>query len=256
MEYIKVTIENLETEHICCAISDNNDIQVSSKKAWLKERFDDGLVFLKSIERGKCFIEYIPAENAWNPIDADGYLYINCLWVSGSFKGHGYSTDLLNTCIEDARANGKYGLCILAAAKKKPFLSDPKFLKYKGFAVCDEADNGIQLWYLPLTENAPAPKFKSCAKHPHVDESGYVLFYTNQCPFNAKYVPIIEAIARERSVPFQTVHIESKEQAQNAPTPITTYALFYNGEYLTNEQMNDKRFLKLLDKETADGNGR
>ena len=33
----------------------------------------------------------------------------------------------------------------------------------------------------------------------------------------------------------------------NAPTPVTTYALFYNGEYLTNEQMNDKSFIKLLD---------
>ena len=64
MEYIKVTSENIDNEHICCAISNNNDIQVSSKKTWLKERFDDGLVFLKSIERGKCFIEYIPAENA------------------------------------------------------------------------------------------------------------------------------------------------------------------------------------------------
>ena len=31
---------------------------------------------------------------------------------------------------------------------------------------------------------------------------------------------------------------------KNAPTSITTYALFYNGEYLTNEQMNDKRFIK------------
>ena len=52
-------------------------------------------LFLKSEERGKCFIEYISAENAWNPIVADGYMYINCLWVAGSFKGHGYSTDLL-----------------------------------------------------------------------------------------------------------------------------------------------------------------
>ncbi len=250
MEYIKVTNENLESEHICCAISGNNDIQVSSKKAWLKECFDDGLVFLKSTERGKCFIEYIPAENAWNPIDADGYLYIDCLWVSGSFKGHGYSTDLLNACIEDARAGKKYGLCILAAAKKKPFLADPKFLKYKGFTACDESDNGIQLWYLPITENAPVPKFKPCAKHPHVDENGYVLYYTSQCPFNAKYVPIIEAIAKERSVSFHAIHLKSKEQAQNAPTPITTYALFHNGEYLTNEQMNDKRFLKLLEKES------
>ena len=47
MEYIQVTKENLEQEHICCAISNNNDVQVASKKAWLSERFDDGLVFLK-----------------------------------------------------------------------------------------------------------------------------------------------------------------------------------------------------------------
>lgn len=25
------------------------------------------------------------------------------------------------------------------------------------------------------------------------------------------------------------------------------YALFYNGEYVTNEQMNDKKIIKLLD---------
>ena len=98
MEYIRVTKENLEQEHICCAISNNKDVQVSSKKAWLAERFDEGLVFLKSVERGKCFIEYIPAENAWNPIDADGYMYIDCLWVSGSFKGHGYAKELLSEC--------------------------------------------------------------------------------------------------------------------------------------------------------------
>ena len=139
MEYIRVTKENIEKEHICCAISSNKDIQVISKKNWLKERFDDGLVFLKSIERGKCFIEYIPAENAWNPIMAEGYMYIDCLWVAGSFKGNGYSTDLLNACIEDSKAKGKKGICILSAAKKKPFLADPKFLKYKDFTVCDEA---------------------------------------------------------------------------------------------------------------------
>ena len=52
MEFIKVTKENLGKEHICCAISNNKDIQVSSKKAWLADRFDDGLVFLKSVERG------------------------------------------------------------------------------------------------------------------------------------------------------------------------------------------------------------
>lgn len=248
MDFIKVTKENLDKEHICCAISNNKDVQVSSKKAWLSERFDEGLVFLKSTERGKCFIEYIPAENAWNPIIADGYMYIDCLWVSGSFKGHGYANDLLNSCMSDSKEKGKKGLCILSAAKKKSFLADPKFLKHKGFEVCDEADNGIQLWYLPFEKESVRPKFKECAKHPHIDEKGYVLYYTSQCPFNAKYVPLVERVAKEQAVKFKAIHLQSKEDAQRAPTPITTYALFLDGEYVTNEQMNDKKFLKLLSK--------
>ena len=245
MEYIRVTKENLEKEHICCAISNNKDAQVASKKAWLADRFDEGLVFLKSVERGKCFIEYIPAEFAWNPLEADGYMYIDCLWVSGSFKGHGYSNDLLGTCIEDSKAKGRKGLCILSTAKKKPFLADPKYLKYKGFTVCDEADNGIELWYLPFSDDAELPRFRECARHPHVDGEGYVLYYTSQCPFNAKYVPIVEQTAADHGIPFRAVHLESREEAQNAPTPVTTYALFFDGRYLTNEQMNDTKFLKL-----------
>lgn len=35
MKYIRVTKENIEKEHICCAISSNRDIQVISKKNWL-----------------------------------------------------------------------------------------------------------------------------------------------------------------------------------------------------------------------------
>ncbi len=246
MEYIRVTKENIEDEHICCAISNNKDVQVSSKKAWLKERFADGLVFLKSAKRGKCFIEYIPAENAWVPIIAEGYMYIDCLWVSGSFKGHGYSNDLLAECIRDSKEKGKKGLCILSAAKKKPFLADPKYLKHKGFAVGDESDNGIQLWYLPFEDGVTVPAFKDCAKHPHIADSGYVLYYTNQCPFNAKYVPVLEETAKANGIAFRAIKFDSKDAARNAPTPITNYALFCDGKYVTNEQMNDKKFLKLV----------
>lgn len=246
MEYIRITKENLEKEHICCAISNNKDVQVASKKAWLAERFDEGLVFLRSVERGKCFIEYIPAENAWVPLIADDYMYIDCLWVAGSMKGHGYSSELLDACISDSRQKGRKGICILSTAKKKPFLADPKFLKHKGFEVADESDNGIQLWHLPLEEGAVAPRFKDCAKHPHTDEPGYVLYYTSQCPFNAKYVPVLEEIAAERGLTFKAIMLESREEAQNAPTPVTTYAFFCDGEYVTNEQMNDKRFLKRI----------
>ena len=50
MKYIRVTKENIEKEHICCAISSNKDIQVISKKNWLKERFDRVYSGRKSME--------------------------------------------------------------------------------------------------------------------------------------------------------------------------------------------------------------
>lgn len=248
MELIRLTRENLDKEHICCAISNNKDPQVSSKKAWLSERLDEGLVFLRSVERGKCFIEYIPAENAWVPIEAGGYMHINCFWVSGSLKGHGYSNELLNSCIEDAKAQGRKGLTVISSPKKMPFLSDPKYLAYKGFLVADTAEPNFTLMYLPFEENAPVPKFREQAKRPHISENGFVLYYTNGCPFTAKYVPVIEACAEQNGIPFKSIHIESREAAQNAPAAWTNYALFYNGEYVTNEILSEKKFLALAEK--------
>lgn len=120
--------------------------QALAKKEWLKRRFDEGLIFYRSVERGKCFIEYIPAENAWVPIQTDGYLYIDCLWVAGSMKGHGYSNDLLRECVRDAKEQGRKGLCILSAeGRKRAFLSDAKYLAHKGFMVADTSSCGIML---------------------------------------------------------------------------------------------------------------
>ena len=145
MEFIRVTEENLEKEHICCAISSNKDCQVVSKKRWLSKRFQEGLVFLKANVRGKCFIEYLPAEHAFAPVKADGYMYINCLWVAGQYKGQGYSSQLLEACIDDSRKKGCKGLAILSADKKRPYLADPKYLRYKGFQTADTAGPHFEL---------------------------------------------------------------------------------------------------------------
>ena len=53
MEYIRVTSENIDKEHICCAISNDKDIQVISKKAWLRERFEDRSCFFEKHRTGK-----------------------------------------------------------------------------------------------------------------------------------------------------------------------------------------------------------
>ncbi len=249
MNIITVTKENIEQEHICCAISSNNDCQVSSKKAWLAERFSDGLIFKKCDVRGKCFIEYIPAQNAWCPIEAEGYMYINCLWVSGQFKGQGYSNLLLDECIKDSIGQGKKGIVILSSKKKTPFLSDSRYLKHKGFELADTAEPYYELMYLTFDKSTPKPFFKATVKTPKINEQGFVLFYSHQCPFTAKYVPIIQKIAAEKGVPFNAIRFETTEQAQNAPAPFTTYSLFYNGDFVTNEILSDKKFSQIIAQE-------
>lgn len=246
MNYIRVTKDNIDREHICCAMSGK---QSELKKEWMKKRFDEGLVFYRSEERGKCFIEYIPAENAWVPIEADGYIYINCLWIAGAFKGHGYSNDLIGECIRDAKEQGKKGVCILSAeGRKREFLSDPNYMAHKGFTTADVSDCGITLMYLPFESGAEPPRFKECAKHPLADENGFVLYYTDQCPFTYYWVPRVAETAKEHNIPLKVIHITNKEDAQNVPAPVTTYALFYGGKFLTQGIQSDKKFLALAEK--------
>ena len=246
MEFVKLTHDNIEQEHICCAIANNKDVQVMSKKNWIKERLDEGLVFLKCDVRGKCFIEYIPAENAWVPIEAKDYMYVDCLWVSGQFKGHGYSNLLLGQCIEDSKEKGKKGLVILSSKKKMGFLSDPKYLKYKGFETVDTAEPYFELMYLPFDESAEKPCFRNTVQSHEKMPKGFVLYYTNQCPFTAKYVPLLENMAQARGIELHVVHIQSGEEARNAPSQFTTFSLFYNGELVTHEILSEKKFEKIL----------
>lgn len=248
MNIISVNNSNIDTEHICCAITDKKgECCVSSKKAWLKECYNDGLMFKKLNVRGKVFIEYIPAENAWCPIIAENYMFINCFWVSGQFKGQGYANILLEECISDAKEQGKAGIAVLTSKTKMPFLSDPKYLKYKGFQVCDTATPYYELLVLPFYEKAENPKFKECCKQGKTVQKGIVLYYSNQCPHTEKYAPLIAEIANARGVDFTLIKYQTKDQAQNAPAPFTTYSFFYDGEFVTNEILSDKKFIKFLD---------
>lgn len=248
MNIKRVDATNIDSEHICCAISDKKgETCVASKKAWMQERFEEGLIFEKLDVRGKVFIEYLPSEVAWAPIEADNCFYINCLWVSGQFKGQGYADQLLKSCMETATKQGKAGLIALASPKKKPFLSDPDYLKQKGFVVVDQAEPYFDLMFLPLKTGVQPPKFKAHAKTGRCEGTGLVLYYTNQCPHTEKYAPLIAQMAEAKGLPFQLIKLADREAAQAAPSPFTTYSLYYNGVFVTNEVLSEKRFEKVIE---------
>ena len=121
------------------------------------------------------FIEYAPLERAWVPVEGPGYLYVHCLWVSGSYKGKGHAGALLQSCLDDARTRKRAGVCVLSADKKKPFLSDKGiFVKY-GFEVVDTLPGGYQL--LALSLDGSLPKFTDAARAMRITDQELTIYY-------------------------------------------------------------------------------
>lgn len=249
--YITLTSDTIDTEHICCAFSDKKCKEgYAHKKAWLKKEFANGYVFRRLDERAKVFLEYVPAEKAWIPVDAPGYLMLNCFWVSGQYKGRGHAKALLQSVIGDAREQGKHGLVTVAGTKKLPFMSDTKWLLRQGFETIEQLPAGFSLLALKLNAAAPDPAFKPSLKNGGcADTDGLVVYYTDRCPYPDYYVRnLLVPLAETKGIPLKIIKLETMQEAQAAPTPATIFTLFYNGQFITTDLSvcMETRFDKLV----------
>ena len=250
-KYITLTEKNIDKEHICCAFSDKKcSAGYELKKEWLKKEFANGYVFRRLDMRAKVFIEYVPAEYAWLPVTAPGYLMINCFWVSGQYKGQGHGYNLLQSVMEDAKKQKKNGLVTVVGAKKSHFMSDTKWLLKHGFEEIERLPNGFSLLAMNFYDNGVIPYFNECAKSGEcTDKEGLVAYYSNRCPYTDYYVNgLLPVLAQEKNIPLKVIKLETREQAQSSPTPATIFSLFYNGEFITTDLSicTESKFLKLV----------
>lgn len=173
-QYIDLTPQNLAEEHLCCIIRAKPNPGIAAKRTWLSARLVEGHVFRKLDVKDCVFIEYAPLETAWVPVVGDNWLYIYCLWVASTQKGHGYGSALLASCIEDARRQGKSGVCMLGAQKQKAWLSDQSFARRFGFETVDATPDGYEL--LALSLDGTKPRFAPSVTQ-RIDDKGLVVYY-------------------------------------------------------------------------------
>ncbi len=244
-EYINLTLENIDSEHICCAIGDpKHQAGVNSKKEWIKNKLKDGHIFRKLNARGKIFIEYEPIETAWVPINGENYEYIYCLWVAGSFKGKGIGKELLEYAISDAKEKGKSGVCTLVSQKKKPFIGEKKFFEHFGFNAVDSVGD-YELLALQFDDRQP-PKFRDSAKRMGIDSQDFTIYYSNQCPYVEYQIKELTDFAKANNIPLKFIKIDSLESAKNAPCVFNNWANFYKGKFISNTILNANSFKKLI----------
>jgi ribosomal protein S18 acetylase RimI-like enzyme len=250
MNIIQITEQNIDTEHICCAIGNDkvNKARAETKKAWMKREFKNGLVFKRLDDRGKMFIEYMPVEKCWKPVEGQNYTMINCLWVSGKFKKQGIANELLQGCVDDSKEQGKAGICVVTSKKNKPFLTEKKFFERMGFEVIDSAQPYFELMALKFDSDAPLPTFtEACREGKQAYKDGFLFVYSNQCPFMEEYVHLLADICEKREIKNKIIKINSSEDAKKYGSPFGTFGLYHKGEFINHELMSENKFLKLLD---------
>ena len=207
-EYINLTLENIDDEHICCAIGDpKHQNGVNNKKEWIKSKLSEGHVFRKLDARGKIFIEYEPIETAWVPVNGKNYEYIYCLWVAGSFKGKGIAKELLEYAINDSKEKGMSGICTLTSKKKKPFLSEKKFFEHYGFKVVDVIGD-YELLALQF-DNNETPKFNDNVRTMKIDNQEFTIYYSPECPYVEHEVKELSDYAKEKNIKITFIKIDS-----------------------------------------------
>ena len=244
-EFINLDLNNIDSEHICCAIGDpKHQLGVDKKKEWIKNKLKDGHVFRKLNARGKTFIEYEPIETAWVPIEGKNYEYIYCLWVAGSFKGKGIAKELLSYAIEDSKSKKMSGICTLVSKKKKPFIGDKKFFEHFGFKVVDTIDD-YELMALNFDEN-DTPKFCDNARKMAIDSQDFTIYYTNECPYVEYEVKELTDYAKTKGLKLDFIKIDTLDKAKKAPCIINNWANFYQGKFISNTILNANALEKLI----------
>ncbi len=243
-DFINLTPGNLAAEHLCCAIADKKHQRgVDTKRAWLAQRLPEGHTFRKLNQKGKVFIEYAPLESAWVPVAGENYMFIYCLWVAGSFKGKGYGADLLGYCIDDAKRQGRSGVCVLSANKKKPFLTEKKFVQKYGF---ETADTLGEYELMALSFDGSKPRFADSARKQSIESQALTIYYGMQCPYIPNCIKEVEAYCAANGIPLDLVKVDTPEKAKSVPCVFNNWAVFYGGKLTTLHLLNEGQLKKLL----------
>jgi hypothetical protein len=243
----KVGPENLSDCGIGCIASPKHE---GSKRKidWLQERFSEGLRFLLFRDgKGKPlgFLEYVPGECAWRPVDAKSWLFVHCLWVypKGQAVG-GLGGRLIQACIEEGRKAGVRG--VAAMASDGPWMVGKQLFLKNGFE--QVAERGRFQLLVHRLNKGPAPRFREIDPK-WSGHRGLHIVYAPQCPYLPKSVEDVSAMARENGLKVKVTVLRSAREAQGAPSYYGVFNLLWNGRLLSDHYVSKGRFRNLLKKE-------
>ncbi len=242
---VDVNLTNIEHYPPRCFLNPKNE-GYRRKLEWLRKRFEEGLavklLYDEESKKDHGFIEYVPGENAWRAVEANGYLFIHCIWISpNDYKKKGYGSRLIQECVRDAE--GKLG--VAAVTSDGPFMATKEIFLKNGFTIVEEREKD-QLLVMQL-KKGPLPRFKDHEARLKKCR-GWHIVYSDQCPWVARFIQELDhdVVA---DLNLKVTRLTTPMQAQSGPSIYSVFNLIHDGKILADRYISKTRFNNILKKE-------
>jgi len=249
IEIIDLTPENIADYGVCGYKDVEKHLELRRKIDWVKEYYPKGLRIKAIISKKGGYqgmLEYIPGKYAHRPVEADGYMFIHCLFVGfkNEFKGKGLASSLIDECIKDAKGANMNGVAVVT--RKGPFMAKKEIFLKKGFVLVDETKPDFELLVLKFNQNSADPKFKKTNLDNY--SKGLTVIRSAQCPYSVKNVNAILETAKKLKIKADLIEIKDSESAQQTPCAFGTFCIIHNNEVISHHPISNTRFENIMAK--------
>ncbi|MDZ7721810.1 MAG: GNAT family N-acetyltransferase [candidate division KSB1 bacterium] len=244
---VNVTAENLaEYPQVICFINPKHEFY-HKKIEWLDQQFKNGLriklLFIEEEKKPVGFIEYVPGEYCWRSVQANGYMFIHCLWTNGKkYQHQGLGAELIAEVERDAK--DMHGVAVLTS--DKAFMANREIFVKRGYELLEES--GKEQLLVKTFDKGPLPHINDWESVLN-SYQGLNIIYSKQCPWVARFMEEVKPVLANEHLEPHIIEIKTAKQAQKAPSLYATFNLVYNGKLLADRYISVTRFKNILKKE-------
>jgi GNAT superfamily N-acetyltransferase len=245
---VEVTADNVSELGVFC-IKDKKSPGYALKVDWFKSKINSGVkIRIATDKQNKQlgFIEYIPSELAWRPVEATNYLFVQCIVLMvKEARQNGIGSALLRYCEMDARKNNKSGVC--AMSSNGVWMANRTLYEKNGYREVDKLGR-FELMSLTFDDKFPQPRFIDWTKQ-QTQYKGWNLVYSDQCPWHQKSTTDLVQAASDYGIELKVKRLSTPQEARNAPSGFGTFSLIKDGKLLEDHYLSRTRFENILKKE-------
>ena len=94
-----------------------------------------------------------------------------------------------------------------------------------------------------MSFNGEKPYFSENAKEMKISSKDLTIYYSLQCPYIPNCIEQVQEYCNRNNIPLNLIAVDTLEKAKNVPCIFNNWAVFYNGDFVTNHLLNET-FLK------------